>query len=315
MKKVGITGAAGYIGSRVTKLLIEEGHEVVPIDNFYNSQVKEIKGEKVLEGDIRNREEIEEKFSDVDIIMHLAAISGVDDCNENRDLAFEVNVKGTSNIAYICRKHEIPLIFPMSMAVIGDPQEFPITAEHPRDPLNWYGRTKAINEETIRKMAEGSFPAHIYMKSNLYGSHKIGDTEISKGTVINYFISCAEKEDPLTVYEPGSQARDFIHVKDIAKAYLQSMEVLLEGEETGATTLPLASGNSTSVMEVAKKVQEAFKQKKDYEPEIKLVENPRDNEALSDNFKIDISRSKELLKFKTDISIRSSLKEEPEGIL
>ncbi len=66
--------------------------------------------------------------------MDLAAISGVDNCEENQDLAYRVNVEGTNNVAWFCRKTGAGSIFPSSMAVLGDLQDFPITVDHPRDP-------------------------------------------------------------------------------------------------------------------------------------------------------------------------------------
>lgn len=305
---VGVTGAAGYIGSRVTKLLLDEGHDVIPVDNFFRSQVKEIENHSIEELDIRDREDLESKFSDVDIIMHLAAVSGVEDCSENQDLAFETNINGTSNVAYICRKHEIPLIFPMSVAAIGDPKEFPITSENERDPLNWYGKTKVVNEEIIRSLAEDSFPAHIYMKSNLYGKHILNGKEVSKQVVINYFISCAEKEEPLTVYKPGTQARDFIHVKDVAKAYLNSMKTLLNQDVNGAKTVTMGSGRSISVMEIAEKVQKIYSEEKGFEPEIKLVDNPREAETVEDNFKVDVSDIEEEIGFRPEIKLEEGIR-------
>jgi UDP-glucose 4-epimerase len=82
-------------------------------------------------GDVRNEHVLEEHFEDVDVLLHLAAPSGVHDYNENADTAFDVNVGGTENVSWFCRKREIPLVFPCSMAIIGEPVELPITADHP----------------------------------------------------------------------------------------------------------------------------------------------------------------------------------------
>jgi len=84
-----------------------------------------------------------------------------------------VNVTGTNNVAWFCKKTGAALAFPFSMAVLGDPQSFPITADQARDPLNWYGRTKWIGERSIEAFADGAFPAHLFLKSNLYGEHVV----------------------------------------------------------------------------------------------------------------------------------------------
>jgi len=114
-----------------------------------------------------------------------------------------VNVTGTNNVAWFCKKTGAALAFPFSMAVLGDPQSFPITADQARDPLNWYGRTKWIGERSIEAFADGAFPAHLFLKSNLYGEHVVDGTEVGKPTVINFFVNRALAGETLTVYEPG----------------------------------------------------------------------------------------------------------------
>jgi nucleoside-diphosphate-sugar epimerase len=254
---IAITGAAGYIGSRIVSKLqaIHPEWTVTAIDNFYAAKARQIGDCTVKHLDIRNRDRLEDALAGADIVLHLAAISGVDDCNQHPDLAYEVNVQGTNNVAWYCRKTGTGLVFPFSMAVLGDPSEFPITVDQSRGPLNWYGRTKLLGEQAIDAMADGAFPAHQYMISNLYGSHQIAGETISKGTVINFFLSRARAGDPLTVYEPGTQARNYIHVDDVASAYLRSCERLIEkldAGETGVEKYEIASQEDPSVQTVAR---------------------------------------------------------------
>jgi len=121
--QIAITGAAGYIGSRVVKLLTDHhpDWEYVALDNFYLGDVRSIGDVDVEHVDIRNRSELEAALEGADVVLHLAAISGVDDCERNQDLAYDVNVTGTNNVAWFCRKTGAALVFPFSMAVLGDP--------------------------------------------------------------------------------------------------------------------------------------------------------------------------------------------------
>jgi UDP-glucose 4-epimerase len=306
--KVGITGAGGYIGSRVTKLLLDEGHDVVPIDNRYNSDLDYIQGEKIIDEDIRDIDQLRQVFSDVNAVMHLAAITGIPECEEKDDLAYDVNLTGTSNVARVCEEGEIPLIFPMSMQVFGNVEKFPITSENERKPVNNYGKTKALGEEIIDILSRGSFPAHIYIKSNVYGSHELDGEKIRKGTVVNYFTSEAKEGNELTVHSPGTQSKDFIHVKDVARAYLRSLESI-KVEEDGKKVYLLAGGESTSIKSLADMIAAQAEEIVGERPEVSIIENPRENDAVVENFDVDISRTKRDLGFEPEYTLEESIEE------
>lgn len=310
---IAVTGAAGYIGSRVIADL-RETHpdwEIRGFDNFYVDGLREVAGVEIAHLDVCDRLRLEDALSGADIVMHLAAISGVDDCAAEPDLAYEVNVGGTENVAWWCRKDGAGLIFPFSVGVIGDPREYPITTSHPRDPLNWYARTKLLNERAIETFAEGAFPAHLFMKGNLYGHHEVGGKEISKGTVINFFLDRALAGEPLTVYEPGTQSRNYIHVKDVATAYVRSAERLLDeiaAGETGVKKYEIASEEDPSVMAVAELVREIVAEERGTEPEVELVSNPRAAETLVDDFGIDTGPARRELGWEATRSIEGTIR-------
>ena len=309
-----VTGAAGFIGSRVLGLLQAEHPDwtVTAIDNFYLGDVEQVGDVPVRDVDVRDREALAEALAGADLVMHLAAISGVDDCDEHPDLAFEANVQGTANVAWHCRQTGAGLIFPFSMAVLGDPVEFPITVSHPRDPMNWYGRTKYLNERAIETYAEGAFPAHQFMISNLYGEHEVDGQRVSKGTVINFFVDRALSGEPITVYEPGTQSRNFVHVNDVARAYLRSAERLreqLRAGETGCEKFEIATDEDPSVAEIAETVQTLAREERDLDPTVDLVENPRaGEETLVDHFEVDTSAARTTLEWEPRETVRESIR-------
>lgn len=306
--KIGVTGAGGYIGSRVTKLALDEGHEVVPIDNQYNSQVEEVEGKDIINQDVRDIEGLREIFGDIDVIFHLAAITGIPECEKNEELAYNVNVKGTENIARICRENEIPLVFPMSMQVFGETKEFPITEENRRRPVNNYGITKTISEKTIEILSEGHFPAYVFIKSNVYGTHTIEGTTIGKGTVVNYFVECAQKGEDLTVHSPGTQSKDFIHVKDVAQAYIDALGCLKD-EGEGKETYVLASEQSTSIESLANMIRDISQRKGVSTPQVRIVENPRENDSIVEKFDVDTAKIRKNLGFEAIHSLEESLED------
>ena len=319
---VAVTGAAGYIGSRVVKRLqaVHPEWGIIALDNFYRGSVRTIEDVDVQHVDIRQRERLESTLDGADIVMHLAAISGVDDCATNQDLAYEVNVQGTQNVAWFCRKTGAGLIFPFSMAVLGDPETFPITADQPRDPMNWYGQTKLLGEHSVEDMAEGAFPAHLYLKSNLYGEHEIEGNTISKGTVINFFVNRVFTDQPLTVYEPGTQSRNYVHVKDVARAYVRSAEVMQEqlaDGETGVWRYEIASDEDPSVQTVAERVQTIAADVADIETAVELVENPRGNETLVRSFTVNTTAAQTDLGWEVshsvDEAVRSLIRKKANG--
>ncbi|AGK62031.1 UDP-glucose 4-epimerase [Archaeoglobus sulfaticallidus PM70-1] len=295
--RIGVTGAGGYVGAGLCSKLMEK-HEVVMLDNFYKAQIGSIGGKKIIWADIRDRAEMESLLRDCDVIVHLAAISGVAECDEMPERAYDVNIIGTENICWICRKYGIDMIFPSSMAVVGNPVEIPITPRHPRNPLNMYGFTKWVNEENIRAFSKNSFNALIFMKTNLYGEYEVDGNRISKNTVINIFANKAKRNENLTVHKPGTQTRDFIHVLDVIDAYLLAIENMPEG----FNIVTLAGGECLSVLDIANLVQ------KYSDVGIDLVENPRKKETHAPNFEVDTSEIKELIGFESKRKVEEEVR-------
>jgi len=311
---VAVTGGGGYIGSRLLVELQEHhpGWELTATDNFYRGDVRSVGDVDVTHCDIRQRDSLEDALSGADVVVHLAAISGVDDCDANPDLAYEVNVVGANHVAWFCRKTGAAMAFPFSMSTIGDPRSFPITVEHPRDPLNWYGRTKVLGERAIDTSAEGAFPAHQFMISNLYGSHFLDGREVTKATVINFFVGRALAGETLTVYEPGSQARNYVHVRDVARAMRASvtrLAALKAAGETGVEKFELASDEDPSVMSVAETVQRVAREERGLDVDVALVENPRGNETLVEEFAVDTTRARETLEWDPEESVEATIRE------
>ncbi|MCO8246701.1 NAD-dependent epimerase/dehydratase family protein [Haladaptatus sp. AB643] len=310
---VSITGAGGYVGSRVVTTLRDHhpDWELRAFDNFYRGEVHRIGDIEVEYLDVRHRERLESALAGSDVVIHLAAASDVDSCRDDAEFALESNVHGTTNVAWFCRNSGAGLVFPFSMAVLGDPEEFPITVDTTRRPMNWYGETKLVGERTIESLAAGSFPAHLFLKANVYGEHAVGDRRISRGMVVDFFVGRAFADEPLTVYEPGTQARNFVHVMDVAEAYRRSVERLLTALENGGTGVSkyeIASDEEWTVMELAELVRESVADETERDPDIELIENPRGDETLVAEFSVDISAAERELGWEPSHSMRDTVR-------
>lgn len=305
-KTIGITGAAGYIGSRVTKVLAEAGYDLILADNFSHAQVPDVRSLGIKEMDVRNISEMSGLVEQSDIIIHLAAISDVEECENNPEDAFENNVVGTQKIAWQCRQTEKPLVFPLSMQTLGTTKELPLDPDQERQPANFYGVTKAMGEDDIKRLAANNFSAFSFIKSNVYGNHTIDGKTVGKGTVINYFVGEALKGNDITVYRPGTQVRDFIHVKDVAKAYRVAVR-RITSTKRDLSSYFIATGQTYTIQDVAYIVKDTIEQKTDKSPAVELVENPRDADNLVQDLEISMEKTHEDLGFKPEISLEHGI--------
>lgn len=210
MKQILITGASGYIGSRLAQVLIQKNFKVRLIDNYYiPSNITEIEGVPIERLDIRTNWDTCKVLNpkDFDIIVHLAAVSGIRRCNEDQDEAYSVNVKGTYNLLRASRSR---IIFPSTSAVYGVCQHPEITEEHPTIPRSFYGETKLEGEKIVQLHDD-----YVILRfSNIYG-HGL----FTKRTVTDMFIERALKRAPLEIHGDGRQRRDFVHINDVIQAY------------------------------------------------------------------------------------------------
>ena len=207
--KIMITGAAGFVGSYLAKELIKQGNQVRLIDNYFlPSNITDVEGVPIEHRDVRDRDL---DFSDYNVVIHCAAISGIQHCNEHIEEAVDVNVKGTFNVL---RTLKGKIIFPSSSAVYGVCQTPEIDECHPTEPRNQYGATKLQAEQLVRLHDNYT----ILRFSNIYG-HGL----FHKRTVTDMFIERALKRAPLSIHGSGTQRRDFVHIFDAARAYFLAM--------------------------------------------------------------------------------------------
>jgi len=241
-KKILVTGGAGFIGFHLTKKLLELGAEVTIYDNLSNGKLENVKDNakaKFIKGDILDQKQLcsLEKF---DLIYHLAAQVVVPYSMENPTEDFDNNARGTLNVLEKARKDKTRLVFASSAAIYGNPTQLPTPESYGFHPFSCYGLSKVVGEEYCQIYTlQYGLGITIVRFSNVYGSRCHG--------VINDFMDKLQKDpSKLVIIGTGQQARDFVHVSDIAEAL-----VLVTGDKAIGETYNLGFGETTKIIDLA----------------------------------------------------------------
>jgi UDP-glucose 4-epimerase len=278
-KKILVTGGTGYIGSHTTVELIEQGFEVVIIDNLYNSepavidQIHKITGVKPhLEiFDLCEQDKLDSfirKNKDISAIIHFAAYKAVGESVNEPLKYYHNNLFSLVNLLEVMKRYDIPdLVFSSSCTVYGQPEKLPVTEDAPLQPATSpYGNTKQVGETIIRDttFADKKINAISLRYFNPIGAHPsalIG--ELPRGVPENLVPYITQTgyglRDELKVFgddydtPDGSCLRDYLHVVDLAKAHVVAIKRLLEGKNKfNYEVFNLGTGNAVSVLEAIK---------------------------------------------------------------
>lgn len=281
-----VTGGLGYIGSHTVIELLNEGHNVVVIDNLSNSKevvkdrIKEITGKdiKFYKYDLLNIEDVEIVFieNNIDSVIHFAAFKAVGESVEKPLEYYNNNITSTLNVLQIMRKFNVKsFVFSSSATVYGDSKIIPIHEGCPLSFTNPYGGTKLMIEDILRDLykSDNTWNIAILRYFNPVGAHESGLIGESPNGIPNnimpYITKVAIGELPeLSVfgddYETvdGTGVRDYIHVVDLATGHIKALEKL--EAKAGLVTYNLGTGNGYSVLELVKALADASKREIKY---------------------------------------------------
>ncbi len=298
-KRVLVTGGAGFIGSNVVKLLVDRGYNVTVLDNLYTGykeNIEHLKNVKFIRGDIRNKDLVNRLVKKNKGIFHLASIVGNIKSIENPLEDAEVNVLGTLNILEAIKKNSVSkLVFSSSSAIFGEVCYLPVDEKHPTEPDSPYGVTKLASEKhclCYSRLYDLEIACLRYF--NVYGINQRYDPY---GNVIPIWTGFLSQNKPLIIYGDGEQTRDFINVKDVAKANIQAYEA---SGIRGAFNI--GSGKSITINQLAQIFTKISKR------EIKVEYQPsRKGEVLHSRANID--KAKKVFNFNPKISLEEGIKE------
>jgi len=292
--KVLVTGGAGYIGSHTIVELLLEGHEVVCLDNFCNSSPKAIdriikicESEglvdaplELIKGDILNENLLKEIFSihSINNVIHFAGLKAVGESGEKPIEYYKNNVEGSIKLFRAMSEAEVfKIAFSSSATVYGEPKKLPICEKQPtQEPTNPYGKTKLIIENILHDIANSDDRWHIAILRyfNPIGAHSsglIGDYPNSIPNNLVPFISqvAVGNLTKLQIFgndyptKDGTGVRDYIHVVDLAKGHLKSLQTL--EQKNGAHIWNLGTGQGYSVLEIIGAFEKASQKSIPYE--------------------------------------------------
>ncbi len=271
--KILVTGGTGYIGSHTCVELIEAGHEVIIVDNLYNSKIdvldkiEQICGvkPKFYKVDILDKEGMEKVFTEneFDAVIHFAGYKAVGESVEIPLTYYENNISGSIVLYQLMKKYKVrDLVFSSSATVYGDDFEVPFKEEYGLGTTtNPYGTTKKMNEMIITDMnkADKENSAVLLRYFNPIGAHSSGLIgEIPNGipnNLVPYIAQVASgQRDYLRVWGndydtiDGTGVRDYIHVVDLAKAHVKAIEYA--AKHKGTEVINIGTGRGYSVLEV-----------------------------------------------------------------
>ena len=271
--KILVTGGAGYIGSHTCVELLNEGYEVVVLDNLYNSseealkRVQKITGKPLTfyEGDMLDRDICEKIFTEhkIDAVIHFAGLKAVGESVEKPWEYYYNNITGTLVLTDVMRKHGCKnIVFSSSATVYGDPAIIPITEECPKGQItNPYGQTKGMLEQILTDIqkADPSWNVILLRYFNPIGAHKSGKIGENPNGIPNnlmpYITQVAVGKLPkLGVFgndyptPDGTCIRDYIHVLDLATGHVKALERLKKN--AGLDIYNLGTGIGYSVLDV-----------------------------------------------------------------
>jgi UDP-glucose 4-epimerase len=268
------TGGAGYIGSHTCVELLNAGHEVVIVDNLYNSNVhvleriEEITGKKVrfYEADVTDAAAVAPIFEEnkIDAIIHFAAYKAVGESVAKPVEYYRNNLDCTLTMLEAMKKYDVRrFIFSSSATVYGIPDHMPLDETMPTSATNPYGWTKYMNERILTDAAKANPEWSIVLLRyfNPIGAHETGRIgEMPNGIPNNlfpYILQVALGKLPyLHVYgndyntKDGTGVRDYIHVVDLAKGHVLAAEYAQT--HTGTEVINLGTGHGYSVLEIIK---------------------------------------------------------------
>jgi UDP-glucose 4-epimerase len=295
-EKTLVTGGCGFIGSHLVDRLLNEGHDVVVLDNFSNGHMENLsqhignKKLRIRKADIIDFDKIKNYFKGVDWVFHLAALADIVPSINNPLKYHRSNVDGTINVLEAARKNNVKrFIYTASSSCYGIPDEYPTPENAPIKPKYPYALTKYLGEQyALHWNKVYDLPVVSLRLFNVYGPG--ARTSGTYGAVFGVFLAQKYHKKPFTVVGDGTQTRDFTFVSDIVDGFYKAANSSISRE-----IINLGSGNTYSVNRLVELLggDVVYIPKRPGEPDCTFG---------------DISKAKKILDYKTEVTFEKGVK-------
>jgi UDP-glucose 4-epimerase len=294
-----VTGGAGFIGMHVVPLLLEKGYKVRIFDNMFRGDRDQVAAlgpdVELIDQDVRYGGAVHAAMKGCTKVIHMAALA-INKSMADPYESMDVNMMGNFNVFAAAADHGIDrIVYCSSASVYGDPKKLPMHEDDELDPLTPYCISKRTGEDLLGFFERTKGLSWVALRFfNVYGPGQ--KTQAYYTSVINHFLNRIRNGEPPVIDGKGEQSMDFIHVHDIARAVVLSLE-----SEQANVPVNVGTGIDTSIKDLAEILIDAVGA--DVEP----IFNPRD--VLVSRRAADTTRAKEVLGFEPTIDVRSGMTE------
>jgi UDP-glucose 4-epimerase len=291
-----VTGGAGYIGSIMTRQLLDEGHSVTVVDNMVSGHQETVDSRaKLVTQDLKNSKDLDVLFEKENFegIIHFAGVISMAESMKDPGTYFQVNTVYTLHLLELMRNYSVSsIIFSSTAGVYGEPNHTPIEENHPQIPTNPYGESKLMIEKLLYWYNQIYGINYIALRYfNAAGAsidHVLGERHKDETHLIPLAIRAILENKPFVLFgedyetKDGTCVRDYIHVEDLCKAHLLALESLKNNKKSN--TYNVGTGNGYSNREVLAMVEQVSGKKLTV-----VVKNRRPGDArelVADSLKI-----------------------------